>query len=279
MTDWQDWVGRTQRSEDRLTPALLQRFRATIEGPQHEGTGPQGIHWVLCTPDAPMSQLGEDGHPLRNDRPDSFLPPIPLPRRMWASSSVEFLAPIPVDAEIARRSSVTSIREKSGSSGALAFVDVSHETSANGAIRVRETQTLVYREANSGPAAPRPPSVEVDPSGWDHHRRLVPDAPLLFRFSAITFNTHRIHYDVPYAMDAEGYRGLVVHGPLMATLLLRLAAEALGDQTLRTFSFRAMSPAFAGEPLHLALRRSGPEIEFAAIGDDGTTRLAASGTV
>ncbi|MBT8432550.1 MAG: hypothetical protein KJP27_08670, partial [Altererythrobacter sp.] len=146
---------------------------------------------------------------------------------------------------------------------------------------VRETQTLVYRDAVAHDAqlSPPKPSDEVfEPSAWDMHEILTPDPRLLFRFSALTFNTHRIHYDMPYARDVERYRGLVVHGPLMASLLLQMAARTLGENKLKSFNFRAVSPAIADEVLHLAMRKSGGGYEFGAFASDGRECVKASAT-
>ena len=277
MNDFAAWIGRETRAADRLDEGLAARWLATFDLPRpHPAIMPQGIHFALCTPDAPTAKLGEDGHPARDDSPVSFLPPFPLPRRMWASSKIEFRSPIAIGAVIQRTSRVLSINEKQGGSGRLAFVDVSHETSANGSLAVVETQSIVYRDAaNPGQelTPPLPGETRFDPAGWDAHRMLAPDPRLLFRYSALTFNTHRIHYDAPYAHDVERYRGLVVHGPLTASLLLQLAASQLGDNALRTFQFRGLSPAIAGEPLHLVMRPAEnageAEYDLAAFADDG----------
>lgn len=279
MGAWDAWIGRQMVQRDRLTPALLQRFRATIDSAETGDTAPQAIHWALCTPEATTAQLGLDGHPQRSDSPDSFFPPVLHPRRMWASSKVEFIAPITVNTEIERVSTIASISEKSGSTGSLVFVDVEHETKANGKLVVKERQTLVYRKANSAKPVPAPEPVEIDFSEWDFHRTLVPNEALLFRFSAITFNTHRIHYDAPYAINEEGYRGLVVHGPLTSSLLLDLAARQFGANSVRQFAFRAQSPAFAGEPLHLVGRREGDALTLAALNPAGQTVVAAEGSL
>lgn len=283
MTDFAAWIGREARAKDRLDEGLAERWLATFDLPRpHPPIMPQGIHFALCTPQAPTASLGEDGHPARDDSPDSFLPPFPMPRRMWASSKIAFHAPIAIGAVIERVSKVASVSEKEGGSGRLAFVDVEHVTKANGAIAVIETQTLVYREAaaSDAPLSPPPPGDGTfDPSGWDAHRALTPDARLLFRYSALTFNTHRIHYDAPYAQGVERYRGLVVHGPLTASLLLQLAARELGENRLRTFSFRGLSPAIAGEPLHLVMRKGEAGFELAAFADDGRQVTQASATV
>ena len=281
--NFNEWIGREAHATDRLDEGLAARWLATFDlPPPHPAIMPQGIHFALCTPEAPTAKLGEDGHPARDDSPDSFLPPFPMPRRMWASSKMQFLAPIAIGAVIDRTSRVASVSEKSGGSGRLAFVDVEHVTKANGTIAVIETQTLVYRDAAApdAPLSPPPPGVGTfDPAGWEAHRCLTPDPRLLFRYSALTFNTHRIHYDAPYAQAIERYRGLVVHGPLTASLLLQLAASELGENRLRTFQFRGLSPAIAGEPLHLVMRKGDGGYELAAFASDGRQVTAASATI
>jgi len=281
------WIGREVRAKDWLDDALAARWLATFDLPKpHPAIMPQGIHFALCTPDAPTEQLGEDGHPARDDSPASFLPPFPQfgsgPRRMWASSKMQFVAPIAIGAVIDRTSRIAAVSEKAGSTGRLAFVDVEHVTKANGTIAVIETQTLVYREAVAPDARLSPPPLGeglFSPEGWDAHHTLTPDARLLFRYSALTFNTHRIHYDAPYAQQVERYRGLVVHGPLTASLLLQLAARELGANRLRTFSFRGLSPAIAGEPLHLVMKQGEAGYDLAAYADDGRQVTAASATI
>lgn len=268
---WDAWIGRRETRTDQLTAELLERFHATLDLGPAANIAPQGIHWCLCLPDAPTASLAADGHPRRDGSRDSFLPPIPLPRRMWASSKVEFLAPIAAGAKIERVSTVADITEKSGSSGALVFVEVDHETQANDALAVKERQTIVYRAAGGNPD-PEPGTGLPD---WPIHRRITPTEPLLFRYSALTFNSHRIHYDRPYATEVEGYRGLVVHGPLTATLLLDLAARALGSNALARFAFRGQSPAIAGEALHLIGKAENNNIALAALGSDGRVVMSA----
>ena len=274
------WIGREQRSADRVDAALAARWCATFDRAAPAGEAmPQGIHLCLCTPEARTGQLGEDGHPSRDDSPASFLPPVPLPRRMWASSAMRFHTPIAIGAEIDRVSRVASIEAKSGNRGDMVFVEVDHETSADGALAVSERQTLVYLDAVAGDAPLSPPAPgdgSFDPAGWDSHRMVRPDARLLFRYSALTFNTHRIHYDAPYAREVERYRGLVVHGPLTASLLLQLAEERFGANRLASFAFRGLSPAIAGEPLHLVLRGAGEAIELGAFAPDGRQVVRAS---
>lgn len=280
MSAFEAWIGREQRASDRLDESLAARWLASFDRPMPSpAIMPQGIHLCLCTPQASSSALGADGHPARDESADSFLPPFDMPRRMWASSDIEFIAPIALGAVIERVSRIASISEKHGGSGKLAFVNVEHQTRANGTLSVREVQTLVYREA-AGSDAPLSPLETGDPAfdsaPWDIHRAIRPDPRLLFRYSALTFNTHRIHYDAPYARDVERYRGLVVHGPLTASLLLQLAADHLGDNRLRRFAFRGVSPAIADETLHLVMRESEDGFELGAFADDGRQVTKAS---
>lgn len=284
MGQWQEWIGRSHVQSERLTPALVRRHRATLDLSPEDAAPLAGIHWCLNLPEAASAELGEDGHP-RRDIAGSFLPPIPMPRRMWAASEAEFLAPIPVGATVTRTSTIAAIEEKQGSSGALAFVTLDHAVSADGTAVVLEKQTLVYREpAIVTDAAPSVSAPERADDGvlralkvYQHQRTITPDEALLFRFSALTFNTHRIHYDAPYAVAVEGYRGIVVHGPLTATLLLNWASGLYG--AIRRFTFRAVSPAIAGEPLTLGAREEGGRIILAAHGPDGRECVKASAEV
>jgi 3-methylfumaryl-CoA hydratase len=283
MADLQAWIGREERREDRIDPGHFARWCATFDrAAPADGSVPQGFHWCLCLPDAATAQLGSDGHPLRDESPDNFLPPLPdLPRRMWASSKVEFLAPLRVGEAVSRLSRVQSIAEKSGTSGTLVFVDLLHETSGERGLAVREVQTLVYRAPSAPVTPPAPPPLgegQFDGAEWQVQRGLAPSEAMLFRYSALTFNSHRIHYDLPYATEEEGYRGLVVHGPLTASLLLNLAQRELGDNMLKSFSFRGLSPAICGEKLHLVLRSKAAAFELGAFAADGRQVAAASAT-
>ena len=275
---WNDWIGKPERTQDSVAGPAVARFAAMLDSPQPAGTSaPQGFHWCLCLPDAPTAEIDVDGHPRRG----TFLPPIALPRRMWVGSEVDFVAPLPLGAQVERVSTVASVAEKDGSSGRLAFVEIDHVTSADGVVAVRERQTIVYREAAASAqakAAAAPVLAPPDLSGWPWQRRVVPGEVLLFRYSALTFNSHRIHYDLPYATEVEGYRGLVVQGPLTASLLLDLCARALGPDALASFAFRARTPAFSGEAMHLVGRRDGGGITLAALGGDGRTIISATAT-
>lgn len=283
MSQWTSWIGREVHVADTLDPALAARWLGTFDlTSPADHTMPQGIHFVLCTPDAATVDLGADGHPARDDSEESFFPPIPLPRRMWAASEITFLAPLKVGAAIVRTSRIASIAEKHGSTGKLGFVTVEHFTASDGEEAIREVQTLVYRDSVAPEAPlspPEPGDSGFDPTEWDVHESITPDPRLLFRYSALTFNTHRIHYDLPYARDVERYRGLVVHGPLMASLLLQMAAQSYGHNALKTFSFRALSPAIADEQLHLALRESDAGLELGTFASDGRQCVKATATL
>lgn len=282
MGAWDTWIGRLEDRQDHIDPALVWRWLATLN---RDGLSddlvPQGLHWCLCTPETATAALGPDGHPLRDAGPNSFLPPVPLPRRMWASSKVEFLTPLHVGEAVSRRSTIRSITEKSGGSGSLVFVEVEHLTEGAKGAAIREEQTIVYREAAAPDTPlmpPLPAETAFNPAEWMTHRTVLPSEPMLFRYSALTFNSHRIHYDLPYARDLERYRGLVVHGPLMATLLLDLASQIWGSNLLSSFAFRGLSPAICGELLHLVIRENGEAIELGAFADDGRAVMAATGT-
>lgn len=262
---------------DVLSAALAARYAATFDrGPR--ASAPQGIHWCLNTPEAATQALGPDGHPAHDaqiaDHPG-------FPRRMWASSKLRFLSPIPVGAAVVRQSTVCDVVEKSGGSGKLLFVTVAHETSADGEPAVSETQTIVYREPAPGDAPPAPVPPVAPEQDWDWERTLTPGPTLLFRYSALTFNTHRIHYDLAWARDVEGYPGLVVHGPLMAALLLDLADRMAGPDALADFAFRAVAPAFADAPLRLLGKLDGDKATLhvrSAQGYDHMTATATLGT-
>lgn len=223
--------------------------------------------------------LDIDGHPKRNENSNSFYPPVTLPRRMWASSQVEFLTPLLIGNDVTRRSQIISVTPKMGRNGDLVFVNIEHTTFTLDVLAVRETQSLVYRQAASlaDSTAPQTPAKStLFAEKWDISRMIVPNEALLFRFSALTFNSHRIHYDLPYAKRHEGYRGLVVQGPLIAALLLDLAEKQFGMNSLQSFHFRAISPGICGEKLHLSLRRTTDGIVLGAFSEQGRQIMAAN---
>lgn len=240
------WVGREEIAEEMLTAAMAERFHATLiragAPPRAGEVVPRLMHFCLCQPAAPMDALGEDGHPARG----GFLPPVPLPRRMWAGSSLKFHGDLRVGDLVRRRSLISDVAVKEGRTGTLCFVTVEHFFDVEGVRLIEDRQTLVYRgEQASGGSG----SAEAAPIG-DLVLSVMPTPTLLFRYSALTFNGHRIHYDAPYARDVEGYPGLVVHGPLQATLLLQLAAR-VGGRPPDRFSFRSLSTLFDGEEMEL----------------------------
>jgi 3-methylfumaryl-CoA hydratase len=225
MIDFSDWVGRTQTQRQRIDLLAVAALAATLDldAAPHAGAPlPPGWQWLFFNPVARQSTLGEDGHP-RRDLPGSFLPPIPLPRRMWAGSRIRYLAPLPVGAEAARISRILNIVPKEGRAGRMCFVTVEHTLAVDGRDCIVEDQDIVFREASPPSAAPAAELLPAEAAPVQWEEGLVPGTLLLFRYSALTFNGHRIHYDQPYARDVEGYRDLVVHGPLTATLLQQFA--------------------------------------------------------
>ncbi|MGY2049336.1 FAS1-like dehydratase domain-containing protein [Methylobacterium sp. JK268] len=247
------WIGRSRIVEDVVTPRLAAEYRATFAphlAPVGEGEAPLALHWCLA-PETPAAEtLGPDGHAAKG----GFLPPVPLPRRMWAGGEIEILQPLRLGDRVARRETVADVAAKEGRTGTLCFVTVRHAYETARGLAIRERQDIVYREAArpGAPAAAPPPAPESPPAeaAWT-----VPATPvLLFRYSAMTFNGHRFHYDHPYATQVEGYPGLVVHGPLQASLLLNLAAVLLGRVPER-FRYRGVSPLIAGGTFRVAGRR------------------------
>jgi 3-methylfumaryl-CoA hydratase len=228
---------------------------------------PEPWHWLFFLPAPAASALDTDGHPRRGD----FLPPVPLPRRMWAGSTLRFLGQLCVGDEVQRVSTISDVSLKQGSSGALVFVSVQHAIYRDGELVLAEDQQLVYREpGGSGPAPAQPAPA---PAQWS--REIVPDPVLLFRYSALTFNSHRIHYDRDYAVQQEGYAGLVVQGPLTATLLLDLLRRELPDARLAAFRFRGVRPLLDGAPLRLQGRRDDNSVRLWALDASGALAMDA----
>jgi 3-methylfumaryl-CoA hydratase len=210
---------------------------------------PPLAHWLYFLPRALQSETGPDGHPKRG----GFLPPVPLPRRMWAGGRLQFERDLHVGDEAERRSTITKVDAKQGRSGALVFVTVRHEVSDGKGLALAEEHDIVYRD-NPVPGAPAPEPA-LAPTDEQFSRDIVPDPVLLFRYSALTFNGHRIHYDRPYVTEVEGYPGLIVHGPLIATLLVDLLRRQFPDARVRAFSFKAASPLFDIHPFTVCGKR------------------------
>lgn len=275
------WVGSQEQSEDEMAAFPLNALAATLDRddpPAATGAPlPPAAHWVYFLPLARASELGPDGHPARG----GFLPPVPLPRRMWAGSRVTYDRPLRIGERARRLSTVTEVTPKNGRSGQLVFVKVRHEFAPAGADTpaLVEEQDIVYREAAApGTAAPTPtPTMAPAPEGAEWTRTVEPDPVLLFRYSALIFNAHRIHYDHPYVTREEGYPGLIVHGPLIATLLADLFRRQRPDATVRSFAFRARSPLFDTGPFTVNGDPTDTGARLWATGPDGG--LASDATV
>jgi 3-methylfumaryl-CoA hydratase len=241
----QQWVGKTETTGARVNTVTANALAATLDRPFGFEPGaslPPLWHWAYFWTAAPQSELGPDGHPQRG----GFLPPVPLPRRMWAGGRLTFTRPLTVDAEATRTSRVMSVATKNGTTGPLVFVTVRHELAQDGNLCVTEEHDIVYRDLPApGAAAPAPKMAPPD-AAWS--RTITPDPVLLFRYSALTFNGHRIHYDRSYVTEVEGYPGLIVHGPLIATLLADLLQRNMPDARMASFSFRAVGSLFDIEP-------------------------------
>lgn len=251
----QEWIGRTERRTDQVTATPIAALAATLDRDDPEPLPGSDVpplwHWLYFTPLARQSEIGPDGHPKRG----GFLPPVPLPRRMWAGGRLEFHHPLRVGDPITRVSRVADVSVKSGHSGTLVFVKVHHEIADAHGIAITEEHDIVYRDPPA-PGAPAPaPRVAPDDAAFS--REIVPDPVLLFRYSALTFNGHRIHYDRSYVTGVEGYPGLVVHGPLIATLLLDLLRREMPHAVVRRFEFRAMRPLFDIHRFAVCGRRDG----------------------
>ena len=249
---WRAWIGRQETAQDLVDRRRARAMRATLDDPAaalEEGDPlPPLWHWAYFWPLAPGATLGPDGHPARG----GFLPPIALPRRMWAGSRVACAAPLTIGASITRNSTITDVRFKEGRSGHLAFVTLRHEISGPEGLCIDEEHDIVYRQAPEGGEAPAPGEPAPQDAPW--RRQVVPDPVLLFRYSALTFNGHRIHYDRPYATGDEGYPGLVVHGPLLATLMVGLVRAERPEARVTWFEFRALRPVFDTAPFTVAGR-------------------------
>lgn len=274
MSGHEAWIGRTETRDERIEPMQAVKMAATLDRPAPKPGDPlpPGWHWMFFNAAEPREALGPDGHPKRG----GFLPPVELPRRMWAGGRLVFHAPLRVGAHATRRSEILKVESKSGKSGDLVFVTVKHRIEAEGALALEEEHDIVYRDAPApGTLAPKP---VAPPSGAEISRTIVPDPTLLFRYSALTFNGHRIHYDQPYATKVEFYPGLIFHGPLTATLLMALCEE-LGGAPLARFSFRGVAPLFDTAPFAIKAKREGSSINAWAETPEGALAMAAEGLV
>lgn len=272
-SEYEAWVGREEQHTERILGSVARAMAATLDCATPPADGdllPPGWQWLFFNPAARRSGLGADGHPRRG----GFLPPIELPRRMWAGSRIRYLADLRVGDEATRHSRIVKVENKVGKRGSLWFVTVEHTTSAGGRPCIVEEQDIVYRQATpAGSVAAGPQPYEVQPA-WG--RDFQPDTTLLFRYSALTFNGHRIHYDQAYARNEEGYPDLVVHGPLTATLLQQFAVEQGGGKPLSRFEFRGVSPLFVDRGFRLEGRsQEDGSLNVWARGPDGELAMSA----
>jgi 3-methylfumaryl-CoA hydratase len=279
LQDLTAWIGRSETLHDTFTPTPVAALNATLD---HASTAPvPGTplpylwHWLYFLPLHRASEIGPDGHAKRG----GFLPPVPLPRRMWAGSQFEFHAPLCVGDAVARTSTIEAVNVKQGRTGTLVFVKVRHELRANGAVApaVVEWHDIVYREAKQvGDVEPAPQAALADAT-WQ--RAWLPDDVMLFRYSALTFNGHRIHYDRRYVTEVEGYPGLIVHGPLIATLLMDLLRREQPDADVARFQFRAVRPTFDGQLMKVNGRVEGQVAKLWAQDAEGWLTMDAQATL
>lgn len=266
----QGWIGREQAESETLSPTRARQFNATFDrtsGTVEGDEAPLLIHLCLTQPIAPMSELGRDGHPALG----GFLPPVPLPRRMWAGGRFDFFTPIRIGDVIERRSTIADVQLKTGRSGALCFVTVNHDIHANGRRALSERQDIVYRDVPSSTA----PAARAEPAPPGTHSKAIdPHPSLLFRYSALTFNGHRIHYDRTFCTETEGYPGLVVHGPMQATMLCQYAADIRGS-TPSQFTFRSVSPLFDDAAFTLNAMDDGDALKLWTARDGGPVAMQA----
>ncbi|KIN71214.1 HTD2 family dehydratase [Sulfitobacter guttiformis] len=269
----QTWVNKAEMREDVLRAAPANLMEMTLDRDATLKIGdvlPPLWHWLYFLQSAPLSALGRDGHPARG----GFLPPVALPRRMWAGGRFGFFHPLHIGVQVQKHSVIKDVALKTGRSGPLCFVTVRHEVQDTDGLAFWEEHDIVYREDPAPDATAR----LTAPVGndWQHSETVHPTEVMLFRYSALTFNGHRIHYDRDYARNVEGHAGLVVHGPLIATMLMDLAQRVSDGSMPRSFEFRAASPLFEGAPFSLHARRQGDAVNLSAATSEG--RLAMQAT-
>ena len=281
------WIGRTTEASDVVTAHLVMGLRATlfqeIGEPKVGDAAPWTTHWCLAQPVFAMSQLSQDGHPTRG----GFLPPVPLPRRMWAGGELEFFDALRVGDEPKRTSRISDVTMKTGSTGVLCFVSVEHLVTTPRGTALRERQDIVYRDVAKAPqetadapaaakAAPSKPA--APPPAAQHRETHMADPVLLFRYSALTFNGHRIHYDRDYVTRVEGYPGLVFHGPLQAAFIVELAARLHGGAPPKKFSYRGLQPLFEGSEFSVNANTTGDGMELWTANSAGQPTMKGTAT-
>lgn len=276
LTFLQQWAGKSETTTDTVTQVPCAAMAAMLDldsGLPGEGDAIAPLwHWLYFLPLHRQSEIGEDGHARRG----GFLPPVPLPRRMWAGGRLQFLQPLRVGDNIERTSRIAKVDVKEGKSGTLVFVLVRHEIAGPAGLAIIEEHDIVYRGMSASPAPGTPAPQEA---AWT--REVVPDEVLLFRYSALTFNGHRIHYDRSYATGTEGYPGLIVHGPLIATLLLEQLRRQLPEARVNGFRFKAVRPLFDIAPFYLCgmPEGDGKTVRLWARDADGMLAMEATATL
>ena len=276
--DLRAWIGNSETVHDSIGATPVVALTATLDHPatpvEHGTALPPLWHWLYFLPAHRQSEIGPDGHAKRG----GFMPPVPLPRRMWAGSQFEFFTPVRVGDKVARTSTIDDVTTKEGRSGKLVFVKVRHELRCNGAPQpaLVEFHDIVYREAKQ-PGDIDPPPQAANEGTWS--REIVPDDVLLFRYSALTFNGHRIHYDRQYVTEVEGYPGLIVHGPLIATLLMDLLRRQEPGAQVKSFRFKAVRPTFDLHPFKVNGSRDGNTVKLWAQDHEGWLTMDAVATL
>lgn len=266
-----DWLGKTAVETQRAELWPGRGLSAVLDKPFTSSLGdpiPLLAHWTYFTPMVPQSKIGFDGHPERGD----FIPPIPQPRRMWAASDIHFHAPIRFGDDMTKRAEIAKIEEKDGASGKLIFLEIANEYLVNDTLCLSETQTIVYRDPPGQGETPRSKAAPDDPA-WSEPVTTPPSR--LFRYSAVTFNAHLIHYDHPYVTGEEGYPGIIVQGQFIATMLIEAFRAANPDTRPRRFSFRAMKPIFANETFRAEGKPGEDRFELWARGEEDDLRMSA----
>jgi 3-methylfumaryl-CoA hydratase len=271
------WIGRSTEASDIVTAQLVKGLRATlfqeIGVPTMGDAAPFTTHWCLAQPVFPMSMLGPDGHPTRG----GFLPPVPLPRRMWAGGELEFIDALRVGDDTTRTSRISDVTMKTGSTGVLCFVSVEHIVTTPRGIAVRERQDIVYRDVSAAPS-PAPAKTPPPAPVAKHRETHLSDPVLLFRYSALTFNGHRIHYDRDYVTKVEGYPGLIFHGPLQAALIVELAAKLHHGQPPKKFSYRGVQPLFEGSEFSVNANEAASGMELWIANAEGRPTMKGTAT-
>jgi 3-methylfumaryl-CoA hydratase len=281
LGDLQAWIGRSETVRDQICATPVKALNATLDHPatttEPDTPLPPLWHWLYFLPLHRQSEIGPDGHAKRG----GFLPPVPLPRRMWAGSQFEFRSPVRVGDAVERTSTIADVSAKEGRSGKLVFVKVRHELRRNGSAEpaIVEFHDIVYRETKRPEDVEPPPQRAQAGAAWQ--REIVPDDVLLFRYSALTFNGHRIHYDRKYVTEVEGYPGLIVHGPLIATLLMDLVRRNMPDATVKAFRFKAVRPTFDLNPFRVngQLQNDGTSVKLWAQDHEGWLTMDAIATL